>query len=277
MRSWYFVAAAIFFVGLLFLTQQGSEGYADFGTALAQRQLQQFAGETRYNDLARVQGTRTVIPNDKVRDALEQVIPTATSNSDSLLSLFKDVSLSAAAGQSGTGVEQTGGVQQKIDFCESVKTVDCGMLSDPRMAECGFCHRNGTDSSGRPHRGGMFISSDDQIRANQVSTANGNLKAAYKPTMGTCKPVDFTLMKENCDALERHMECQRAGAATSANQCGQCYGSAPAGSAGAASPSPKKSDAAFASSSSAFMKLSRFTSFSALTLSPGVVVFWGGA
>ena len=233
MRSWYFVAAAIFFVGLLFLTQsEGYESYADYGTALAQRQLQQFAGETRYNDLARVQGTRIVLPSDKVRDALEQVIPTATSNSDSLLSLFKDVRLSAAAGQSGTGVEQTGGVQQKIDFCESVKTVDCSMLSDPRMAECGFCHRNGTDSRGRPHRGGMFISSDDQIRANQVSTANGNLKAAYKPTMGTCKPVDFTLMKENCDALERHMECQRAGAATSANQCGQCYGSAPAGSNG---------------------------------------------
>ena len=242
MRSWLLLAAAIFVVGLLFLTQgpassalrqQGQEAFADYDTALAQRQQQQFEGENRYNDLARVQGSRIQINNDQVRDALEQTIPAATGYSESLLTLFKDVGLGATAPPSGgTGVEQTGAVQQKIDFCESLKTVDCDLLSDPRMAECGFCHLKGKDSQGRLHRGGMYISSDDQIRANELSTANGNAKAIYTPTIGTCKASDFTLMKETCEARERTLDCQRAGAATSDNKCGQCFGSAPAGSTG---------------------------------------------
>jgi hypothetical protein len=98
------------------------------------------------------------------------------------------------------------------------------------MAECGFCHRNGKDSNGKTHRGGMFISSDDQIRANEVANSSGGAPAVYKPTIGSCDPINFTLMAENCTARELSLGCEVVGAATSANQCGQCYGAAPKGS-----------------------------------------------
>jgi len=78
----------------------------------------------------------------------------------------------------------------------------------------------------------MYISSDDQIRANEVSNANGQSPAVYAPTVGTCKAQNFTLINENCQVRELQLQCQSAGAATSANACGQCYGSAPPGTTG---------------------------------------------
>jgi len=238
MKAWIFILAGVLTIALLFFLTASpinEEGFltVDLNTALTQRQQQQFEGERRYTDFARVQNPKSRVTVGQVEAALQQEIPVATNNTESLLSLLGAVQQGATAPPSkGSGVEQTGAVQEKIDFCESLKTVDCNLLDDPRMAECGFCHRNGTDSAGRPHRGGMFISSDDQIRANELSTANGNTKAIYIPTVGKCRPVDFTLSPATCEARERHLECERAGAATSANKCGQCYGGAPAGTTG---------------------------------------------
>ena len=130
-------------------------------------------------------------------------------------------------------------VQEKINFCESITTVNCDLLDDPRMAECGFCHRDGTSSTGKPFRGGMYISSDDQIRANELSNANGQAPGVYQPTIGSCKPQNFTLMKESCQVLELQMQCQAAGAATSTNPCGQCFGGTPAGTTGLLYMGPK--------------------------------------
>ena len=178
--------------------------------------------ERRYNPMARVQAAR-INPNT-IAAALstQAAVPTAATNS--MLTLLGSNMLIGAddgAGKRGT-VEDTGVVQQKITFCESMP-VNCDAFSDPRFAECGFCHRDGTDHKGEPHRGGMFISAEDQIRANEVSKATGR-RAVYKPSIGTCKPGDFTLVKEACVAREHRLECQRAGAATSANACGQCFG-----------------------------------------------------
>jgi hypothetical protein len=178
--------------------------------------------ERRYNPMARVQAAR-INPNT-IAAALstQAAVPTAATNS--MLTLLGSNMLIGAddgAGKRGT-VEDTGVVQQKINFCESMP-VNCDAFSDPRFAECGFCHRDGTDHKGEPHRGGMFISAEDQIRANEVSKATGR-RAVYKPSIGTCKPGDFTLVKEACVAREHRLECQRAGAATSANACGQCFG-----------------------------------------------------
>jgi len=226
----------------VFATRSMTEGFADSKLLQQQRQQLQFEGERRYNDLARIQDPNSKISIEQADAAFGGEQPVPSSASSSLLNL-----LGAAAGvmpqddgsnKQGSGVEQTGTVQDKINFCESLKTVDCNMLKDPRMSECGFCHRDGKSSSGVAHRGGMFISADDQIRANEVGKASG-MPAVYKPTIGTCKPQNFTLMEDRCDAREKSLMCERAGAPTSANECGQCFGGAAPGTSGILYVGPK--------------------------------------
>lgn len=213
--------------------RENTEGFADIIGALAQRQMLQMEGEQRYNHMARLQGPRAALDPARVDAALTQPIPAETTATPSLMTLlgFTEFGAYAQPGRS-TGVEQTGAVQAKIDFCESQTTINCGLLSsDPRMAECGFCHRDGVNSKGKPYRGGLFISSDDQIRANEAANANGG-RAIYKPTVGSCDPNNFTLMPETCLRRERQLQCQTAGAPSSSNECGQCFGQPAANATG---------------------------------------------
>lgn len=240
MKAWIIVITICIIgltLGLLYLiATTTNEGFQDD----AQRKMLQFEGERRYNDFARLQNPNTNLSADDVDAALQNVVPVATANVDSLLSLLGFTRLGGAddgSNKQGAGVEQTGMVQSKINFCEGITTVNCDLLSDPRLAECGFCHKDGINSKGKAHRGGMYISSDDQIRANEKAGSGG--KASYQPTVGTCKPRNFTLVKENCVARENDLQCQSAGAPTSANNCGQCFGSAPAGTTGLLYMGPK--------------------------------------
>jgi len=239
------VTAVVFIIVVRSQTDGVGEDFVpssvDFNTAQAQRQQLQFEGERRYNDFARLQSTETSLNPDQVNAAFQQAIPAATSTSSSLLSLLSATNFGAAddgKGKQGFGVEQTGMVQNKINFCEGITQVNCDLLDDPRLAECGFCHRDGTNSKGKPHRGGMFISADDQIRANEKAAANGG-KGLYSPTFGTCAPQNFTMMKTSCQVRELQMQCQKSGAPDTNNQCAQCFGSAPAGSTGLLYVGPK--------------------------------------
>ena len=236
MILWIAVAGVLLVLVLLFWRRgpvKESFLTLDPQTALAQRQMLQMEGERRYNDVARLQSTLALLPDAQIEAALQQAVPAATNHTPSLLGLlgFKGHSgQDDGSNKGGAGVEQTGMVQAKINFCES-QAVNCAALDDPRMAECGFCHRDGTDSRGKGHRGGMYISADDQIRANEVSNSTG-APAQYKPTVGSCDPKNFTLMNENCQARELQLQCQAAGAPTSTNPCGQCYGSAASSATG---------------------------------------------
>jgi hypothetical protein len=228
--AWLLLVGIIVLLLGILAYSSNKEGFAlmDLNTAQAQRQQLQWEGERRYNNLARIQSPAVSLDPDLVNAAVGHAIPVPTSNTSGLLTLLgaaKHGPLDNGANKQGTGLEQTGMTQAKIDFCESLKTGTCDMLSDPRMAECGFCHRDGLDSKGKAHRGGMYISSDDQIRANEVSNANGQAPAIYLPTIGSCKAENFTLTPENCRAREAQLQCQSAGAPSSNNQCAQCYGS----------------------------------------------------
>jgi hypothetical protein len=238
----WIVAAIVVLVAALYMVQETTEGFATvaLNAAKAQRQDLQFEGERRYNNLARLQNTNVTLNPDDVDAAFQQELPIGTTGSSSLQSLLGHVGLSAHALPSAVnfGVEQTGAVQAKINLCESITSANCSLLDDPRYSECGICHRGGTNAKGKPHRGGLYISSDDQIRANAVAEANG-VPAAYNPTIGSCKPQDFTVMKENCTILENQLQCQVAGGATNGNACGQCYGSAPPGTSGLLYVGPK--------------------------------------
>lgn len=243
MYIWLLVGGIVLVLGLLMWTQntktnKAVEGFTtvDLPTAQAQRQMLQWEGERRYNDFARLQSTNTKLATGDVEAAVQQAVPVSTGFNASLTSLLGAIGLGAqddGSNKQGTWVEQTGVVQDKINFCESLTSVNCALLDgDPRMAECGFCHRDGINSKGKAHRGGMYISSDDQIRANEVSNAAGGAKAVYQPTVGTCAQQNFTLTTANCTIREAQLQCQSAGAATSANQCAQCYGSQPSGATG---------------------------------------------
>jgi len=236
MKTWILIGITIIVVlSLAYLFTSTQEGFltVDPDVVNTQHKLLQLEGERRYNDLARLQSPLTVIPADEINATVSQTVPAPNRSAESLLSMLGFSQFSGAddgSGKQGAGVEQTGMVQQKINFCESLQTVDCNLLDDPRMAECGFCHKNGKSSRGKTHRGGLYISSDDQIRTNQRAGKDG--KANYSPTFGTCDSTNFTLMKDNCEARENTLECQRAGAATNDNKCGQCFGSSPPGTTG---------------------------------------------
>jgi hypothetical protein len=209
----------------------------DLDTATAQRQQLQFEGERRYNDLGRLQLPGGTLSPDAIDSAISQPLAKPSAGTSSLLTLISS-SLGLGAGASGSrgaSVEQTGAVMEKIRFCESLP-LNCSTLDDPRMAECGFCHRDGIDSKGAAHRGGMYISADDTIRANE--RAEGGT-ATYQPTVGTCNPRNFTMMRDNCLMRENQLTCQSAGAPTLANQCGQCYGASPGGATGLIFVGPK--------------------------------------
>jgi len=246
MKTWILIMAILVALGLFYLayaTTAKVEGFltVDPNVIAVQRVLLQAEGERRYNDVARAQNPNSQISADQMNAAIRQTVPAASGGSSSLLSLLGFTEYGAAddgSNKQGAGVEQTGMVQQKINFCEGITSVNCDLLNDPRLAECGFCHKDGTNSKGKAQRGGMYISSDDQIRANERAGTGG--KASYTPTVGTCKPINFTLMKDNCVARENDLECQRAGAATVDNKCGQCFGSTPPGTTGLLYMGPNK-------------------------------------
>jgi hypothetical protein len=223
------IILAFVFVVALFVLQPISEGFTtlDTNTALAQRQQQQFEGERQYNPLARLEDPNTKISPDLMDQAIRQTIPVSTSKSDTLLSLIgSSGGLGASddgSNKQGSWLEQTGVIQDKINFCES-QPVSCDAFGSPQMAECGFCHKGGKNSKGQKHRGGMYISSDDQIRANQTASAAG-VPAKYKPTVGSCPEENFTLMPQNCQARELALECMSQSAPSALNNCAQCYGS----------------------------------------------------
>jgi len=244
MELWMIIAGVVLLLGLLYLGQAAPvEGFLNIDPQeqLAQRQMGQMEGERRYNDLARLQNPFNTLPEGQMAAAVAQVVPTpsSTQGGASLLGMIgfgQYGGLDDGSNKMGASTEQTGMVANKINFCEGITNVDCGLLDDPRLSECGFCHKDGKNSKGKAHRGGMFISSDDQIRTNEQA---GKGKATYKPTVGTCEPQFFTLVKGRCSNLEKNLECQRAGAATENNECGQCFGAAKPGTTGLLYMGPK--------------------------------------
>jgi hypothetical protein len=226
--KWSWLVPVILMVVLVcIISWPQQEHFADVNTLVAQRQQLKMEGERRYNDFARMQSPNVNLSADNVADALGNVIPVhTTKRGESLLSTLGLGLFGAAddgSNKSGDHVEQTGVLQEKINFCERITDVTCDVLDDPRYSECGICHKNGVNSKGKPHRGGMYISPDDQIRANEVAKTNGT-RAVYKPTIGGCDPDSFTVMKDSCVAKGRQLECDTAGAPTSSNECGQCFG-----------------------------------------------------
>ncbi len=218
----------MFILCLFVIYMDKAEGFVtqDSNVLLAQRQQLQFEQEHRTNSLARLMNPSSTLSPDSVRNSVVSQIPTATSSTDTLLTLVGQSlgygGVDDTSGKTGPSIENTGLLQQKINFCESLP-VNCD-LNDPKMAECGMCLEGGTNSTGKPWIGGMYISSDDQIRANQDAKTNGG-RAKYTPTIGKCNSAYFVVDKETCTARQNQLLCKNTTAPTNDNKCAQCYGS----------------------------------------------------
>jgi hypothetical protein len=237
-RLWLLMLAivVVIFIGVVWAAGAGREGFitVDPDTVEAQRQQLQLEGERRYNDFARVQSPNTPIDPSSVIAALQTGVAVPTSKTASLLSIIgSSLGFGAAddgTGKVGSGVEQTGMVAQKIAFCESLGT-DCTALQDPRAAECGICLYGGTDSAGNAHKGGLFISSDDQLR---------NGFGQQKPTIGTCPASNFVTDPTTwCPIRSNELKCEIASVLTNSDECGMCFGGASAGKNGLVYMGPK--------------------------------------
>lgn len=94
--------------------------------------------------------------------------------------------------------------------CERVTKADCNAFDDPGFAaNCGICHEEGTNSKGRGHLGGIYVSedqkADDELRAKRL----GSNTLFYTPSVGTCKAERFSTNKKQCLRIERTLECQK--------------------------------------------------------------------
>lgn len=224
----------------------------DIGLLKNERQKLQFEGERRYNDLARMQTPDANVAPEDIQKAVQQVVPvlsnvdtnTTVPNSSFVKLIQTQLGLVGADNEilMPGSQQQTGVVSQKIAVCEAIHVQnpdDCNVLGTPAYSECGICHKDGVDSKGKAVRGaGMFISKDDQIRANEVAKANQG-KAQYKPTIGTCAPENFTMAKNHCKLRQNQVICESAGAATMTNHCAYCFGAQRPGSSGLVYVGPK--------------------------------------
>jgi hypothetical protein len=248
-----FIAITIW--GVLNYYQKGeyAEGFAADSTLLNnERQKLQFEGGKRYNDLGRIQSPEANVDPGEVKKAIQQVVPVlsntntgTTSNNESMIKLIQtQLGLTTAENTIliPGNTSQTGVVSQKIAVCEALRVngeEDCEVLGRPEYSECGICHKDGVDSKGKPVRGvGMFISIDDQIRANEVAESTQGT-AVYKPTIGKCAPKNFTMAKNHCKHRHNQIICESAGAATLSNKCAYCFGGTSAESSGLIYVGPK--------------------------------------
>lgn len=119
---------------------------------------------------------------------------------------------------------------KQAQFCES-KPANCSAFDDEEFANnCGISFdKNGIGFNGKPHIGGMYVSSDD--RNNQLNNANNVLKTGgppydpfkiYQPTLGKSKPGTFALTKDQCLIVKEKIDCESKQSFNSPN-CVQCY------------------------------------------------------
>jgi hypothetical protein len=120
---------------------------------------------------------------------------------------------------------------EQAKMCELKTTTSCSAFDDESFAKnCGISFdKKGTSSDGKPHIGGLFVSSDDRQRqtdaANTVLSTGGapyDPYKVYQPTLGKSKPGTFSLTKDQCLVVKERIDCESKQTFNSPN-CTQCY------------------------------------------------------
>lgn len=120
---------------------------------------------------------------------------------------------------------------RQASYCQKAPNT-CGAFDDPLFVQnnCGMSFDiTGTDSSGKPHVGGLYISPDNrdqqtQMAANVEETGSPPYDPykVYQPTLGTAKPGTFGITKDSCIVVKEKVDCSTKQSFNSPN-CTQCY------------------------------------------------------
>jgi hypothetical protein len=119
---------------------------------------------------------------------------------------------------------------QLAQSCQAAGTT-CNAFDDPTFAaNCGMSFdKKGTDASGKPYIGGLFISPSDRKQqidraANVLSTGSAPYDPykVYQPTLGKATPGTFALTKDQCLIVKEKVDCATKQTFNSPN-CTQCY------------------------------------------------------
>jgi hypothetical protein len=110
-----------------------------------------------------------------------------------------------------------------IKMCEKLMEVDCNKFDDSNFAySCGICHEEGRDSTGNTKVGGLYVTEDTKLEAEENARAMNAKRPNYTPSVGKCAPQRFTTTKEQCIRLKKQMECEMK-KDFSMPGCSQCY------------------------------------------------------
>jgi hypothetical protein len=110
-----------------------------------------------------------------------------------------------------------------IRSCEKVREINCDAFDDPNFAyTCGICHEGGKDSGGNPTFGGLYVSEENKLNAEESAKNMGSRRVNYNPSVGSCATGRFTVTKEQCNRMKKQLECEKK-QNFEIEGCSQCY------------------------------------------------------
>jgi hypothetical protein len=131
----------------------------------------------------------------------------------SVIAKPKDPSFDLSPQNMASIAVNTGSGGKVIDgakMCEKITAVNCDAFDDPNFAaNCGICHEGGKNSKGENSFGGLFVSEDDKLNADDSAKSMRSRKLNYKPTVGNCSPHKFSVTKAQCQKIQRQMQCEK--------------------------------------------------------------------
>jgi hypothetical protein len=111
-------------------------------------------------------------------------------------------------------------------ICEKINTADCNAFDNPEfLANCGIALDIGTASTGKPHTGGLYFTSNSrQSQKLNKNIINGKDYNTYTPTIGTSKV--FVTDKDMCLRKQVDLKCKQSkviGEGNSSATCSLCF------------------------------------------------------
>lgn len=91
--------------------------------------------------------------------------------------------------------------------CEKTKAASCDAFSDSVFAaNCGISFdKDGLDSGGNPHMGGLYLSPEDRLAQSTAGGGNG----VFQPTIGTVKKGMFAADQSSCAVIQQEIDCKK--------------------------------------------------------------------
>jgi hypothetical protein len=199
-------------------SDEGFLGITAYDGMATNRDLYIEAGKQKYNKLA---GVMDVTTGNFMRSDNPAVIARANAQiksamvSSGLVESSKEATVLGIRPDAPTAaLPPPSGVYQEAKKCEALRGRDmCSKLGNPEYANCGICLKEGTPYSYQnpgKHIGGMFIMPDDKALAQEIG-ASRKTAPVYQPTVGSCSPGNFQVLRDICIKEANRMDCKEAG------------------------------------------------------------------